>query len=786
VRAKAAPCKIAAPSAAAPAKRKKPKQSKDPDPRNKQAVRPHAGSYKWIALSNTTLGMLMAMTNSSIVLISLPAIFNGIHLDPLTPSNALYLLWMLMGYTIVTAVLVVSFGRIGDIFGRVRMYNLGFAVFTAASIGLSVIFGQGSSAAVGLIALRAIQGIGGALIMSNSVAILTDAFPENERGFALGINGVAALAGSFIGLVLGGLLAVVDWHLVFLVSVPFGIFGTIWAYLKLEEIGTTVRARIDWIGNILFAVGLVLLLAGITGGIQPYGSLPMSWTSPPIIALLVVGAVAIALFIWIEQRITDPMFHMDLFRNRAFAAGNLAGFLAFVGRGGLMFILIIWLQGIWLPLHGYSYASTPLWAGIYMLPQTMGFLVAGPISGYLSDRYGARPFATAGMIFVAISFVLLLLLQADFAYVWFALILLLNGLAMGLFSSPNSAAIMNSVPAERRGAAAGMRSALQNAGMTLSIGLFFSLIILGLAQRLPQSLYTGLTSSGIGAAAAHHVAQLPPVGSLFAAFLGFNPMQTLLHGVTVTHAQAATLYGRSFFPHLISTPFMDGMHLAFIFSIAITCVAAVASYLRGPRPEMREAEEAKGPVVAISASMGSGGTTIAQAVAEKLRMKFVDRLVPLRAVESADIELERTTPQQLVSTMSSLQSMFGASPPGGDNVGAYRDAVENAVCAIAREGNAVVLGRGAAVVLHGWPNVLRVRIDGPFEHRAARLMELRHINRQEAERIVRRADALHAAYIRHLYDRNIRDSGLYDITLDGTELAPDQTAELIASAAATR
>jgi MFS family permease len=746
-------------------------------------MKQRAGAYKWIALSNTTLGMLVAMMNSSIVLISLPAIFNGSHLDPLTPSNSLYLLWMLMGYTIVTAVLVVSFGRIGDIYGRVRMYNLGFAVFTLASVGLSVVFGHGPGAAVELIALRAGQGIGGALLMANSVAILTDAFPANERGFALGINGVAALAGSFIGLVLGGLLASVDWHLVFLISVPFGIFGTIWAYLKLEEIAALKRARIDWVGNILFAVGLVSLLAGITGGIQPYDGHPMSWTSPTTIGLLAGGTAALGIFIWFEQRVEDPMFHMELFRNRAFAAGNLAGFLAFVGRGGLMFILIIWLQGIWLPLHGYSYASTPLWAGIYVLPQTLGFLVAGPISGYLSDRFGARPFATAGMIFVAVSFALLLLLPADFAYPWFALILLLNGLAMGLFSSPNSAAIMNAVPAEQRGAASGMRSALQNAGMTFSIGLFFSLIILGLAQRLPHALYDGLVSHGIASTAAHRVAALPPVGSLFAAFLGFNPMQTLLHGVRVTHSQATALFGRSFFPHLISTPFMDGMHLAFFFSIAITGVAAVASYLRGERPEMRKPEAAGGSLVAISASLGSNGTAIAQLVARKLGVTFVDRLVPFTALEYSDVEPEHQSAREFVAMMSSLQAMFGASPPGGDNVGAYRAAVEDALCATAREGNAVVLGRGAVVVLHDWPSVLRVRIDGPFERRAARLMELRGFDRRQAEQAVRRSDELHAAYIRHLYDRNIHDPGLYDVMVDGTELSTENCAEMIAAAA---
>src|SRR6266571_4913197 len=371
----------------------------------------------WVALSNTTLGILVATMNSSIVIISLPAIFRGIHLDPLRPGNVSYLLWMLMGYLVATAVLVVAFGRLGDIYGRVRMYNAGFAIFTVASAALALVPGTGAAAALGLIGLRVVQGVGGALLMANSTAILTDAFPVHRRGMALGINQVAALAGSFIGLLVGGLLADTNWRAVFWVSVPLGVFGTIWGYLKLREPPRrAARARIDWAGNLTFGVGLVALLVGITYGIQPYGGHTMGWTSPLVLTMLLGGAALLAAFVVVEGRAAEPLFGLELFGIRAFAAGNLAGLLSSIGRGGLQFMLIIWLQGIWLPLHGYSFASTPLWAGIYMLPLIVGFLAAGPVSGWLSDRYGARPFATGGMLLTAASFGALMALPADFSY----------------------------------------------------------------------------------------------------------------------------------------------------------------------------------------------------------------------------------------------------------------------------------------------------------------------------------------------------------------------------------
>jgi len=540
--------------------------------------------YKWVALSNTTLGMLIATINASILLIALPDIFRGIRIDPLAPGNTSYLLWLILGFIVVMAVLLVSLGRLGDMYGRVRMFNLGFAVFTVFSILLSVTWMHGAAAALWLILMRVGQGVGGALIFANSSAILTDAFPQHQRGLALGVNSIAAIAGSFVGLVLGGVLGPISWRLVFLVSVPIGVIATVWSYHSLRELAQRRPARIDWWGNATFAVGLVGVMIGITYGIQPYGGHTMGWTSPLVLSTLLGGLALLAVFCVIETRVAEPMFHLDLFRVRAFAAGNLAALLAAMGRGGLQFILIIWLQGIWLPEHGYAFSQTPLWAGIYMLPLIAGFLVAGPASGWLSDRFGARPFATGGMLLAALSFVLLIVLPVDFSYGWFALILLLNGIGMGLFASPNSAGVMNSLPPAQRGAGAGMLATFMNSASVLSIGVFFTLMIVGLAAGLPHALQGGLVAHGVPAADAQRVSTLPPVATLFASFLGYNPMQTLLgpHVLgSLPASQAHALTGRAFFPRLISGPFHSALVYAFVFAAVACVVAAVASLLRG-------------------------------------------------------------------------------------------------------------------------------------------------------------------------------------------------------------
>jgi MFS family permease len=533
-----------------------------------------------VVLSNTTLGTLLATINASIVLISLPAIFRGIGLNPLHPANVGYLLWMLMGYLVVTAVLVVPFGRLGDMYGRVRLYNLGFVVFTLAAVALSFDpFGL-DAGAIWLIAWRVVQGVGGAMLMATASAVLTDAFPATQRGMALGVNMVAAVAGSFLGLLIGGVLAEINWQAIFWVGVPLGIIGTIWSMRSLREVGVRTPGRIDWAGTITFGVGLTVLLVGITSGIQPYGDHSTGWTNPVVLGAIGAGVLLLVAFYVIERRVDQPMVDVRLFSSAAFGMGNLAGLMASVGRGGLQFMLIIWLQGIWLPLHGYSFESTPLWAGIYMLPMTAGYLIAGPLAGSLADRYGARPFTVGGMLLAAFSFVALVMIPVNFSYLLFAGLIFLNGLGGGIFTAPNTAAIMSSVPAAQRGAASGVRATFFNAGASLSIGIFFSLMIAGLAHSLPDAMSRGLQQQGIPAALAHQVADTPPVGSLFAAFLGYNPMAELLapsNGLALPGVNAEVLTGQAFFPQLISEPFHTGLVVVFGAAAAMMLIGAIAS-----------------------------------------------------------------------------------------------------------------------------------------------------------------------------------------------------------------
>jgi MFS family permease len=548
---------------------------------------PIDAAYRWVALSNTTAAVFMSALDGSIVIIAMPAIFRGVHLDPLAPGNIGYLLWMIMGYRLIQAIFVVTLGRLGDMFGRVRIYNLGFAVFTAASVLLSFDPFQGSHGALWLIGWRLLQAIGGSMLTANSAAILTDAFPVDQRGFALGLNQVAAIAGQFIGLVAGGILAAIDWRAVFWVNVPVGIFGTIWAYRRLRDNGERHRARVDWWGNVTFAAGLGAVLIGLTIGIQPYQHHTMGWTNPSVDGLLAGGIALLAAFVLIETRVAEPMFQLALFRIRAFTAGNVASFAGALARGGLQFMLIIWLQGIWLPLHGYQYSQTPLWAGIFLLPLTAGILISGPISGKLSDRFGARGFATAGMVVFGASFIGLMLLPVNFPYWVFALLTAANGVGSGLFAAPNSASIMSSVPPRHRGAASGMRSTFQNSGTALSIGAFFSLMIAGLAGSLPQTLTGGLQRHGVSHVVAHQIGSLPPVASLFASVLGVNPVRHLLASRgALAHLSASArqiLTGRAFFPGLIAGPFHQGLTIVFAVAAGLAVIAAAASLLRGGR-----------------------------------------------------------------------------------------------------------------------------------------------------------------------------------------------------------
>ena len=577
--------------------------------------------YRWIALSNTTLGVFMAGLNGSVVLIALPAIFRGIGIDPLGPGESDYLLWTLVGYTLVTATLLVSAGRVSDMYGRVRLYNAGFAVFTVGSILCFFVQGQGNTAALELIVFRLVQGVGGAFLFANSAAILTDAFPPDQRGLAMGMNQIGMLAGTFGGLLLGGVLAAVDWRAVFLVSVPFGLLGTVWAYLMLHETAT-IRAhqRLDIPGNVLFAVGLTLVLVGFTYAIQPYGGASMGWGSPWVLGEIAGGLVLLGIFIVVERRVPDPMFRLELFRIRMFAAGNIAGFLSSLARGGLQLILIVWLQGIWLPLHGYTFEDTPLWAAVYMLPMTAGFLLAGPLSGMLSDRYGARYFSTGGMLITAAAFLGFLMLPADFEYAPFALLLLMLGIGMGAFASPNTASIMNAVPPEHRGASSGMRATFQNVASSLSLTLIFTLVVAGLSASLPGALFGRLTAAGIPSSVATQISGIPPVGALFSAFLGYNPMASLIPPSVLAGLPAAaraTVLSNSFFPQLLAGPFHDGLQIAFSVCIVLSLGAAAASWLRGRR-YIHDYEFGQAAVtVALEPVVGSGGPGAVRSIEQR-------------------------------------------------------------------------------------------------------------------------------------------------------------------------
>ncbi len=563
-----------------------------------------------MALSNTTIGTLMAAIDGTIVLISLPAIFRGIDINPLASFQ--YLLWVLFGYSVVTSTLLVSFGRISDMYGRVRLFNMGFAIFTIGSLMCAATPNTGDLGATELIVFRIIQGVGGAFLLSNSAAILTDAFPANERGKALGINMTAAIAGSLVGLVLGGILALFDWRYIFLVSVPVGAVGTVWSYLKLKEAGTMAKNhRLDLWGNVTFALGLILALVGVTYALIPSGSSSMGWGDPWVIASLASGLALLVAFPFIESRVANPMFRLELFRNRMFSAANMAGLLSSVGRGGVQIMLIILLQGIWLPLHGISYKDTPFWAGVYMIPMILGFTIMGPLTGYLSDKYGARIFATLAMVITAATFLALSLLPYNFSYLPFGITIFVMGLGGGMFAAPNTASIMNSVPPEHRGAASGMRATLQNTGQTVSLAIFFTVIITGLSSSLPKALSSAMTSAGVPQLAGAFTS-ISPTSALFSAFLGYNPMQSILSlpqlSTVVSQIPSSTLAyleGQTFFPNAIAPAFISALDLAFYIGAALSLAAAVASLLRGKVYIYGQGEQAKpipAPAVPTKAS----------------------------------------------------------------------------------------------------------------------------------------------------------------------------------------
>ena len=583
--------------------------------------------YKWVALSNTTIGVLMASINGTIILISLPAILgpSGININPTAPGTFIYLIWLIMGYNIITAVILLTLGRLSDIFGRTRLFNLGFVIFTVGSILLFLTPSKGDTGALELIVFRLVQGLGSAFLFANSTAILTDAFPQHERGKALGLNQVAALGGSFIGLILGGILAIYNWRLIFLVSVPIGILGTVWSLLKLQDHSVRDKnQKIDYAGNIVFGVGITILLLGLTYGLLPpsSGTGTMDWSSPWVISSLVGGAFLLFLFPFVERKVKQPMFKLSLFKIRAFAFGNIASLLASLGRGGVMFMLIILLQGIWLPIHlaaNIPYIDIPFWAGIYMVPMTLGFLTMGPLGGALSDRYGARGIATIGMVIVAGAFIILTFFSANFSYIPFGATLYMMGFGSGMFAAPNTAAIMNSVAPDNRGVASGMVATVRNVAQTASLGIFFTIVIFALSTNLPGYFSAALTTAG-APQLIPFVSKTPPTEALFSAFLGYNPMVQILSGIQL---QAPSVYAslsttainimtaRSWFSYALAPAAMQSLRDSFYIGALLSGVAAVLSALRGKRyvhhvapgevdPSMRGNDDSKISVKALN------------------------------------------------------------------------------------------------------------------------------------------------------------------------------------------
>jgi EmrB/QacA subfamily drug resistance transporter len=431
--------------------------------------------YKWVVLSNTTLGTLMSSLDGNIVLIALPTMAKDL------PGTSLFdLLWILLGYQLVTATVLVNFGRLADMFGRVRLYNLGFAFFTFGSALCSL-----SQNSAQLIGFRLVQAVGAGFLFSNSAAIITDAFPEDERGMALGINQVSIVIGSVLGLVLGGVLTTAaGWRSIFWVNVPIGVFATSWSHYKLKELATIRKGkRLDLLGNISFAGGLALILAGITLYVLSSVSFPL------LVAMSATGTCLLVLFVVVEKKARDPMFDLSLFRIRMFTAGNLAIFLNSLARGAVSLVLVFYLQG---PTMGLG----PLSAGLYLIPISLSLAFFGPISGWLSDRYGARLFSSVGLGVSSIGFMLLTGIGPTITFQQLSLPLIFVGSGMGLFASPNRASIMNSVPANERGVASGTSTTLVNVGGTFSLAIAFTVMAFSTPMSALQQIFLGVSGTG--------------------------------------------------------------------------------------------------------------------------------------------------------------------------------------------------------------------------------------------------------------------------------------------------
>ncbi len=559
---------------------------------------------KWIALSNTTLGQLVATINTSVIIVALPPIFEGIGLNPLSPGSFSYLLWVIMSYMIVISVLLVTVGKLSDMFGRVRLFNMGFLIFTVASVLLYLTPGRSDTGALEIIIFRIIQAVGGSFIMANSFAIISDNFNPNQRGFAISINSVASVSGVSIGIVLGGILSVIYWRDVFLLSVPLGIFGIVWSYLKLKETSPRKKQRIDVAGNILFGSGLVVFLLGVTYGITPYRNSPMGWENPLVILALAAGAVLLVLFVVWEMRSEYPMFNLKLFRSRGFSIGSLTGFISAMGMMGLLYMLTLLFQGVWLPLHGVPYSLTPLWAGIYMLPMTVSMGLFGILAGRISDRYGQRMLTVIGLLISALSLLGLTFLPYNFSYVKMGILITIFGAGYGLFNSPNISAVMNSVPASDRGSASGMLNNMRNTGYVASMGVFFSILIAGLATSLPLHITSALNSAG-ATSLVPYLSSMPPTEAIFGAFLGINPVGAIMAAIprlpaAIPASTVKLLEGNSWFPGVLAPSFMNALDTVFYVISAITIFGSIVSFFRNERKKIKLEDLEKNPDGSLS------------------------------------------------------------------------------------------------------------------------------------------------------------------------------------------
>ena len=434
------------------------------------STRRHSPHYKWWVLSCTSLGMLLATVNSGTLIIALPDLERSLH------TTLLQLVWVILAYMIVSTVLVLTAGRLSDLFGRKTAYVLGFLVFSLASLGAGFA-GSGTE----LILWRILQGVGGAFLFANAAALVTDAFPRRELGLAMGTNTMVAAVGLVIGPVLGGALVAIDWPWVFWFNVPLGLLGCVWGALVLEErSGRSKEHGLDLLGVTTFVVGLTgLVLALSKGGLS-------GWNDPLVIGGLTAAAILLPLFVVIEQHARSPMLDLDLFRDRLFTAASAAAFLNGLSRFALMFLFVFYFQG--------PQGQSPIMAGLELAPLAIGMLVASPIAGAIADRHGSRALAAGGMLVSAIGLAGMTTLQADTAYAWSAFWLSLVGIGSGMFNSPNTAAMMGSVPIHRRGVAAGVRVMLQNTGAVISIAFVMAIVTEAVPKDVLFKIFSGLAS----------------------------------------------------------------------------------------------------------------------------------------------------------------------------------------------------------------------------------------------------------------------------------------------------